>query len=220
MAVLNSAKSVEAIKEVGYHNCAHGLYLQVTKQGTKSWLYRYTSPLTRTRREMGLGSFKFVSLAQARQYATEAKRLVINGQDPIEERKKEQIKVQLKQARNLTFKEIAEACIAAKAPEWKNAKHAQQWNNSLEAYAFPIFGELPISDIKTDHILRALEPIWIKKAETASRVRQRIETIWDYGKARNYVGGENPARLRGHLDKILLRSCYSRFALRCFRAGR
>ena len=203
MAVLNSAKSVEVIKEVGYHNCAQGLYLQVSKQGTKSWLYRYTSPLTQTRREMGLGSFNFVSLAQARQYAIEGKRLVINGQDPIEERKKEQIKVQLKQARNLTFKEIAEACISAKAPEWKNAKHAQQWNNSLEAYAFPILGELPISDINTDHILRALEPIWITKAETASRVRQRIETIWDYGKARNYVSGENPARLRGHLDKIL-----------------
>ena len=203
MAVLNSAKSVEAIKEVGYHNCAQGLYLQVSKQGTKSWLYRYTSPLTKTRREMGLGSFNFVSLAQARQYAMDGKRLVINGKDPIEERKKEQIKVQLKQARNLTFKEIAKACIAAKAPEWKNAKHAQQWNNTLEAYAFPILGELPISDITTDLILRALEPIWITKAETASRVRQRIETIWDYGKARNYVSGENPARLRGHLDKIL-----------------
>ena len=203
MAVLNSAKSVEAIKEVGYHNCAQGLYLQVSKQGTKSWLYRYTSPLTKTRREMGLGSFNFVSLAQARQYAMDGKRLVLNGKDPIEERKKEQIKVQLKQARNLTFKEIAEACIAAKAPEWKNAKHAQQWNNTLEAYAFPILGELPISDINTDLILRALEPIWITKAETASRVRQRIETIWDYGKARNYVSGENPARLRGHLDKIL-----------------
>ena len=203
MAVLNSAKSVEAIKEVGYHNCAQGLYLQVSKQGTKSWLYRYTSPLTKTRREMGLGSFNFVSLAQARQYAMDGKRLVINGKDPIEERKKEQIKVQLKQTHNLTFKEIAEACIAAKAPEWKNAKHSQQWNNSLEAYAYPILGKLPISDITTDLILRALEPIWVTKAETASRVRQRIETIWDYGKARNYVSGENPARLRGHLDKIL-----------------
>jgi integrase len=203
MAVLKSAKSVESIKEIGYHNCGQGLYLQVSKQGTKSWLYRYTSPLTRTRREMGLGSFKFVSLAQARQYAIEAKRLVINGKDPIEERKKGQVEAQLKQARNLTFKEIAEACIAAKAPEWKNAKHAQQWHNSLETYAFPILGELPISDINTDLILRVLEPIWITKAETASRVRQRIETIWDYGKARNYVGGENPARLRGHLDKIL-----------------
>ena len=203
MAVLNSAKSVEAIKEVGYHNCAQGLYLQVSKQGTKSWLYRYTSPLTKTRREMGLGSFNFVSLAQARQYAMDSKRLVINGKDPIEERKKEQNKAQLKQTRNLTFKEISEACIAAKAPEWKSAKHSQQWNNSLEAHAFPIIGELPISDISTDLILRVLEPIWITKAETASRIRQRIETIWDYGKARNYVSGENPARLRGHLDKIL-----------------
>jgi integrase len=152
---------------------------------------------------MGLGSLSFVSLAQARQQAVEGKRLVIDGKDPIEERKKEKLKLQLKQSRNLTFKEIAEACIAAKAPEWKNVKHAQQWNNSLEAYAFPILGELPISDITTDLILRALEPIWITKAETASRVRQRIETIWDYGKARNYVSGENPARLRGHLDKIL-----------------
>ena len=203
MAVLNSAKSVEAIKEVGYHNCAQGLYLQVSKQGTKSWLYRYTSPLTKTRREMGLGSFNFVSLAQARQYAMDGKRLVINGKDPIEERKKEQIKVQLKQTRNMTFKEIAEACIAAKAPEWKSAKHSQQWSNSLEAHAFPILGEMPISDISTDLILKVLEPIWITKAETASRIRQRIETIWDYGKARNYVSGENPARLRGHLDKIL-----------------
>ena len=203
MVVLNSAKSVEAIKEIGYHNCAQGLYLQVSKQGTKSWLYRYTSPLTKTRREMGLGSFNYVSLAQARQHAIEGKRLVINWKDPIEERKKEQIKVQLKQTRNMTFKEIAEACIAAKAPEWKSAKHSQQWSNSLEAHAFPILGEMPISDISTDLILKVLEPIWITKAETASRIRQRIETIWDYGKARNYVSGENPARLRGHLDKIL-----------------
>jgi len=152
---------------------------------------------------MGLGSFNYVSLAQARQHAIEGKRLVINGKDPIEERKKEQIKVQLKQTRNMTFKEIAEACIAAKAPEWKSAKHSQQWSNSLEAHAFPILGEMPISDISTDLILKVLEPIWITKAETASRIRQRIETIWDYGKARNYVSGENPARLRGHLDKIL-----------------
>ena len=203
MAILNSAKSVEAIKEVGYHNCAQGLYLQVSKQGTKSWLYRYTSPLTKTRREMGLGSLSFVSLAQARQQAVEGKRLVIDGKDPIEERKKEKLELQLKQSRNLTFKEVAEACIVSKAPEWKNAKHAQQWGNSLEAYAFPTLGKLPISDITTDLVVKALEPIWITKAETASRVRQRIETIWDYGKARNYVRGENPARLRGHLDKIL-----------------
>ena len=129
--------------------------------------------------------------------------IVINGKDPAKERKQSQIKKQLEQSRNLTFKVIAEACIASKSHEWKSAKHAQQWSNSLEAYAFPVLGSLPISDVSTDLILTVLEPIWVTKAETASRVRQRIETIWDYGKARNYVSGENPARLKGHSDKIL-----------------
>ena len=203
MAVLNSAKSVEAIKDVGYHNCAKGLYLQVSKQGTKSWLFRYTSPITRTRREMGLGSLDFVSLSEARQLAVDNKRLVISGKDPIQERKQSQLQKQLEQARNLTFMEVAEACITSKSHEWKNAKHAQQWTNSLKAYVFPTLGHLPISEVSTDLVLKALEPIWVTKAETASRVRQRIETIWDYGKARNYVSGENPARLKGHSDKIL-----------------
>jgi len=203
VVALNSAKSVEAIKEVGYHTCAKGLYLQVSKQGTKSWLFRYTSPITKKRREMGLGSLDFVSLAEARQLAVDNKRLVIDGKDPIEERKQSQLQKQLEQARNLTFREVAEACIKSKSHEWKNAKHAQQWENTLKTYAFPIIGHLPISDITTDLILRILEPIWVTKAETASRVRQRLETIWDYGKARNYVEGENPARLKGHLDKLL-----------------
>ena len=203
MVALNSAKSVEAIKEVGYHTCAKGLYLQVSKQGTKSWLFRYTSPITKKRREMGLGSLDFVSLAEARQLAVDNKRLVIDGKDPIEERKQSQLQKQLEQARNLTFREVAEACIKSKSHEWKNAKHAQQWTNSLETYVFPTLGHLPISEVSTDLVLKILDPIWVTKAETASRVRQRIETIWDYGKARNYMSGENPARLKGHLDKIL-----------------
>jgi integrase len=203
VVALNSAKSVEAIKEVGYHTCAKGLYLQVSKQGTKSWLFRYTSPITKKRREMGLGSLDFVSLAEARQLAVDNKRLVIDGKDPIEERKQSQLQKQLEQARNLTFREVAEACIQSKSHGWKNAKHAQQWTNSLEAYVFPTLGHLPISEVSTDLVLKILDPIWVTKAETASRVRQRIETIWDYGKARNYMSGENPARLKGHLDKIL-----------------
>jgi integrase len=203
VVALNSAKSVEAIKEVGYHTCAKGLYLQVSKQGTKSWLFRYTSPITKKRREMGLGSLDFVSLAEARQLAVDNKRLVIDGKDPIEERKQSQLQKQLEQARNLTFREVAEACIKSKSHEWKNAKHAQQWTNSLETYVFPTLGHLPISEVSTDLVLKILDPIWVTKAETASRVRQRIETIWDYGKARNYMSGENPARLKGHLDKIM-----------------
>ena len=203
MVVLNSAKGVQAINEPGYHRCGPGLYLQVSKQGTKSWLFRYKSPLTKKQREMGLGSLNFVSLAEARQLSVEHKRLVINGKDPIEERKHTRLQQQLQNARNISFLEVANACIAAKSHEWKNAKHAQQWYNSLQTHAFPILGQLPISEISTELVLKVLEPIWVTKAETASRVRQRIETIWDYGKARNFVTGENPARLKGHLDKIL-----------------
>ena len=203
MVVINSAKGVEAITKPGYHRCGQGLYLQVSKQGTKSWLYRYKSPVTQKQREMGLGSLTFVSLAEARQLAISHKRLVIDGKDPIEERKRSRVQQHLEQSRNLLFEDVAQACIASKSHEWKNAKHAQQWKNSLEAYAYPVLGRLPISEITTDLILKVLEPIWVTKAETASRVRQRLETVWDYGKARNYVGGENPARLRGHLDKLL-----------------
>ena len=203
MTFLSSAKSVQSVSTKGYHRCGDGLYLQVSNQGTKSWLFRYKSPVTKKQREMGLGSYKFVDLAQARQWALDSKKLVIEGKDPIEERIADNSRLRLAQARNLTFKEICEACITSKSHEWKSSKHAQQWNNTLKTYAFPILGELPISAITTDLILKVLEPIWVSKAETASRVRQRIETIWDYAKARSYVTGENPARLRGHLDKIL-----------------
>ena len=203
MVVINSAKGVEAVSKPGYHRCGHGLYLQVSKQGTKSWLYRYKSPITQKQREMGLGSLNFVGLAEARQIAISQKRLVIEGKDPIEERKRSRVEQQLSQARNLSFEDVAQACITSKSHEWKNAKHAQQWKNTLRTYAFPVIGHLPISEITTDLILKILEPIWVTKAETASRVRQRLETIWNYGKARNYVDGENPARLKGHLDKIL-----------------
>lgn len=203
MVVLNSVKSVEAISEPGYHRCGPGLYLQVSRHGTKSWLYRYKSPTTKKQREMGLGSISFISLAEARQLANTYKRFVIDGKDPIEERKRSRAQQQLEQSRNLLFADVARACITSKSHEWKNVKHAKQWVNSLQAYAFPILGELPMSEVSTELVLRVLEPIWVSKAETASRVRQRIETIWDYGKARNYVEGENPARLRGHLDKLL-----------------
>ena len=206
MAFLKSARSVETVTEIGYHRCDRGLYLQVARSGTKSWLFRYKSPVTAKQREMGLGSLNLISLAVARDLAVECRRQVLSGLDPIEERSRVRRIKQLEQARSITFKEAADQCIASKKPEWKNAKHAQQWSNSLTTYAFPIFGSLCISDLNTDLVLKAIEPIWITKAETASRVRQRIETVWDWARARKYVEGENPARLRGHLDKILART--------------
>ena len=206
MAFLKSARSVETVTEIGYHRCDRGLYLQVAGSGTKSWLFRYKSPVTAKQREMGLGSLNLVPLAAARNIAVECRRQVLSGLDPLEERGRVKRLRQLEQARSITFQEAAEKCIASKKPEWKNAKHAQQWSNTLNAYAYPVFGDLSISDLDTDLVLKAIEPIWISKAETASRVRQRIETVWDWARARKYVEGENPARLRGHLDKILAKT--------------
>jgi integrase len=206
MAFLKSARSVETATEIGYHRCDRGLYLQVAGNGTKSWLFRYKSPVTAKQREMGLGPLNLVPLAAARDIAVECRRQVLSGLDPLEERARNKRARHLEQVRSITFQEAAEQCIASKKPEWKNAKHAQQWSNTLNAYAYPVFGDLSISDLDTDLVLKAIEPIWISKAETASRVRQRIETVWDWARARKYVEGENPARLRGHLDKILAKT--------------
>ena len=132
MANLNSIRSVQSITQAGYHRCGPSLYLQVTKGGTKSWLFRYKSPNTFKQREMGLGSITILSLGQARDEAIKCKQILSKGLDPLEERKKERRSQILLQARNITFKNAAEQCISTKAPEWKNKKHAQQWSNTLK----------------------------------------------------------------------------------------
>ena len=203
MAFLKSARSVETVTKTGYHRCDRGLYLQVSRTGTKSWIFRYKSPVTSKQREMGIGSLEVVSLAEARKIAVETRLQLLKGIDPINERKRIKQDNLLKQAKTMTFEEAAEQCIVSKKPEWKNVKHTKQWSNTLKTYAYPVFGKLPISELSTDLVLKALDPIWLSKTETASRIRQRIETVWDWARARNYVEGENPARLRGHLDKLL-----------------
>ena len=206
MSNITSARRVETITDVGYHRCDPGLYLQVTKSGSKSWLFRFKSPVTAKQREMGLGSLSVISLAQARNLAIECRQKLQQGIDPLDAQRKRRQSMLLEQARTITFKDAAERCIENKKPEWKNKKHAQQWTNSLINYAYPILGDLSVSQIDTELVLKVIEPIWISKAETASRVRQRIEMVWDWSRARNYVEGENPARLRGHLDKILAKT--------------
>jgi hypothetical protein len=145
LANLKSARSVSTITDVGYHRCDPGLYLQVASGGTKSWLFRYKSPVTAKQREMGLGSLDLVSLAQARSHAIECPKQLLAGLDPIEERGQQKRTQQLQMARTITFRDAAEQCITSKKPEWKNAKHGQQWVNSLTAYAYPVFGDLSIS---------------------------------------------------------------------------
>ncbi len=198
-----SARAIQVEQRHGYHRCAPNLYLQVASGGTKAWIFRFKSPVTSKQREMGLGSLSTISLAMAREEATKCRQQMLAGVDPIEERLSKRRCTQLEHSRALTFQQAAEQCINSKKPEWDNAKHAQQWVNTLTTYVYPTIGMLSIAALDTGLALKVLEPIWVTKAETASRVRQRIETVWDWAKARGHVTGDNPARLKGHLDKLL-----------------
>ncbi len=206
-----SARSIEAKRKLGYHADAQqpGLYLQVTKGVsalTKSWVFRYTSPTTGKRREMGLGPTSLRSLADARTLCGQYRKLLLDGVDPIDERENDGLKRKLEIANTITFDEAAERCIAARSPEWRNGKHAQQWVNTLATYASPVLGKLPVNTIDTAQVMRVLEPIWKTKTETATRVRQRIERVVDWAKARGYFSGDNPARLEGNLRELLPRA--------------
>lgn len=203
-----TAKGVESESQLGYHADPdyRGLYLQVSqgKEGiTKSWVFRFTSPITGKRREMGLGPLYKQPLAGARKRARELWQQVLDGVDPIEEARRQVAAIRLEQSRVITFDNAAEMCIAAKKHEWRNVKHAGQWTNTLAQYASPVIGELPVQQIDTGLVLRILQPIWTTKTETATRVRQRIETIIDFCKARGQFVGDNPARLDGHLSELL-----------------
>lgn len=206
-----SAKQVENEARLGYHADASstGLYLQVAMgQGrlTRSWVFRYTSPTTRKRREVGLGSTRVRSLAEARRVAAEFRLQVLDGDDPKDARDRQRASAIADRAHMITFDEAVSKCLEARAPEWSNVKHGQQWLNTLSTYASPMLGNLPVDLITTDLVYTVLEPIWTTKTETATRVRQRIETVLDWCKARGYLKGENPARLRGGLGELLPKS--------------
>jgi integrase len=178
-----------------------GLSLQVTPTGARSWILRVK--VGSKRRDMGLGAFPGVTLAKAREKAREARELIEQGSDPILIRERAQSQLRANQAGAVTFKEAAISFITLKTPEWRNLKHAAQWGTTLEAYAFPVIGALHVQDVHDTHILRILEPIWQAKTATATRLRGRIESILDWATAKKYRQGENPARWRGHLEKLL-----------------
>jgi integrase len=154
-------------------------------------------------REMGLGSFGTVSLAEARERSAECRKLREQEIDPIEAREAARQQAALERAKSLKFKEAAATYMATHRVAWKNDKHAAQWTSTLETYAYPLLGELSIQAVDTTLVMKVIEPIWAKKPETANRVRGRIETILDWATVRGYRQGENPARWRGHLDKLL-----------------
>lgn len=198
-----SALEVNRLTKAGYHfvGGVSGLALQVSPSGARSWILRAT--VGTRRRDIGLGGFPDVTLAGAREAARTAREKIKNGIDPVEESKAKRSALAASQASALTFSDAAAKYIAAHESGWKNAKHAAQWSATLEAYAFPTIGKIRVSDIETAHVVSILESIWKTKTETASRLRGRIESVLDWATVRGFRKGENPARWRGHLDKLL-----------------
>jgi integrase len=183
------------------HADGGGLYLKVSPACVPSWVYRYASG--GREHGMGLGPLHAVSLAEAREKALACRKQRIDGVDPLQKRRGERQERLLAGARAMTFQACAEAYIDAHRDGWKNPKHAAQWPATLSTYVYPIFGRLPVDRIDTALVMKAVQPIWSEKTETASRVRGRIESVLDWAATSGYRQGDNPARWRGHLENLL-----------------
>jgi integrase len=204
-----SAQFVRTAKPGRYCD-GDGLYLLVKKSGARFWVFRYKVNGSKLR-EAGLGRAgegrNSVRLAEARENASTLFRQVKNGIDPLSAR--EAMAAAAKAAaqdaavKRVTFREAAQRFIDGHTPSWRNPKHAAQWGATIETYANPVFGDLPVGDIDTVHVLAAVEPIWLTKPATASRLRGRIERILDFAKTRGWRSGENPAAWKGHLALTL-----------------
>lgn len=206
-----TALGVTRAKKPGRYADGGNLYLQISETGAKSWLFRYM--IAGKPREMGLGSVDTWTLAEARERAREQRKLMDLGMDPIEQRRAEAQAIELAKAQTVSFETCAADYIKDHRSGWKNAKHADQWTSSLKRWVYPIIGALPVGGITTDLVLRVLkQPIseaqdaptfWTARTETAGRIRGRIETVLDWARAKKLRDGENPARWKGLLDKLL-----------------
>jgi integrase len=193
-----TALTVSRLKERGMYPDGGGLYLQISKTGARSWVFRFKQD--GRERYMGLGPFNAVSLAEARQKANDARSQRVNGVDPIQARSATR---QATKAASTTFKTCAESYVASHSPSWTSERHTEQWQKTLEAYVYPQIGEMSVEQVDTAAVRTVLDPIWFDIPETASRVRNRIELILDAARANGLRNGDNPARWRGHLDKLL-----------------
>ncbi len=198
---------VKRLTAPGYHAVGHvpGLTLQVAPSGSRSWVLRVT--VGDKRREIGLGAYPGVTLAMAHQKAQEVRDEIVAGIDPVAARaaaRQAIVQQQIEETRLAwTFRRCAEAYIKAKAPGWRNEKHGQQWANTLKTYAYPSIGDLLVRNINIGHVTAIVEPHWTTKNETINRVRNRVELVLDWATVRKYRTGDNPARWKGNLDKLL-----------------
>lgn len=178
-----------------------GLGLNVTQTGSRSWILRYQ--VGGKRKDMGLGGYPSVTLAQAKERARQARAKIAQGIDPILEAKSARSRLIAEQSQAVTFKEAAALYIKAQRDGWRNAKHAQQWENTIKLYATQKIGSTLVRDLNLTQIMEVLDPIWRTKTETATRLRGRLECIIDWAIVRGYRTGSNPAKWKGCLDKML-----------------
>jgi integrase len=200
---LNTTFVQKAIKPGRYFDGGSGLHLLIRGKNKKYWIYRYMR--SGKRQDMSLGVFPLVSLAEARKKAVEASFDLAKGINPIEARKATKTAALKEQQNRINFRDFAKNCIEAKSHEWRNSKHGDQWTYTIEEFANLIIGDKPISQITTEDIIAILEPIWVKKNPTASRLRGRLEWILASAAARKLREGINPAQWKSHLDTILSR---------------
>ncbi len=207
-------RKIEKLKQAGTQGLiavggVPGLHLQVTSAGATTWILRFTAgvkPGTGKpwRRDLGLGSYDKVSMKDAREKAKQAHALIADGIDPITEKREARSAMIAARLAEITFEEAAKQFIAAQSVTWKEGgKSEHQWSTSLEDYAYPVIGSLRVADIELTQVLKVVEPIWTTKTETARRVRSRMEQVLDWATVRGYRKGDNPARWRGALDKVL-----------------
>ncbi len=198
-----TAAEIKRLKKPGLYAVGEvsGLQMQVSPSGARSWVLRAQVGLKR--RDIGLGGYPDVTLAMAREAARAIKGKIKGGIDPVEERRTNRQALIAEQARQITFREAAGRFIAYKSLEFKNSKHVAQWTSTLEKYAYPVIGNLPVDKVDLNYIQKILEPIWLEKTETANRVRGRIESVLSWATVAGFRSGENPARWKNHLDKVL-----------------
>jgi integrase len=194
-----TALKIARTKADGLYSDGGGLYHRV-EGGSHGWVLRFT--LHGRKREMGLGPVHTLNLTEAREKARECRQLLLEGIDPIERRKEARAAARLEQAKAMTFEQCSSAFMAAKETEWTNPKHRAQWARTLQMFAYPVIGKLPVKDIDTALVTKVLQPIWQTKTETASRLRGRIQAVIDWASVSGFRSGPNPAQWAGHLEHV------------------
>ena len=199
-------KEKEATGKPGYICDGSGLYVQISKLGTKSWVFRYRSRITGKLKEMGFGAYeggKNGNIKSARERAAAARDQLANGLDPLEQKQQTREAMRLSFAKRKSFKECAEAYLKAHRAKLKNEKYADQIESQFETYVYPIIGATSVAAIDVAQVREVLDPIWEKKNDTASKVLQKIRAVLDYAKVMKFRSGDNPAAWQGNLSHVL-----------------